>query len=148
MIRVPAAEAIETVVAEARASGARVLVDGKRKGAVHPPVVLTDVPPDCRMIREETFGPVLPVIVFRNLPELIERVNETRYGLQAGLFTQNLSVIKRLFEELAVGTLIVNDGPGFRIESLPFGGVKESGLGREGILAAMEEMTEERTLIF
>lgn len=147
MISEKAAVDIEAVVADAVASGAKAIVAGSRDKAVLSPTILTEVPDHCRVICEETFGPVLPVMRFNSIDEVIKRVNSSAYGLQAGVFTRDLAVVKKMHAELDVGTLIVNDGPGFRVESLPFGGVKQSGLGREGIIASVRAMTEESVLI-
>ena len=96
---------------------------------------------------EETFGPVIPLFAFEDIDEIIPLINNSAYGLQAGVFTDNLSIIKYLYNELEVGTLAVNDGPGFRTEHFPFGGVKESGVGREGIKYAIREMSYLKTLV-
>jgi len=147
MINEKSAAEIESLVADAVDSGARAIIRGKRERAFLSPTILAEVPDDCRIIREETFGPVLAVMAFNSISEVIEKVNSTIYGLQAGVFTQNLSVIKKMHDNLDVGTLVVNDGPGFRVDSLPFGGVKQSGLGREGVIASVREMTEDSVLI-
>lgn len=147
LISEKAALEIEQRVHDAAERGAKLLVTGFREGAFHPPVVLTDVPEDCRLVAEETFGPVLPLKQFVTVEECIRMVNSTPYGLQAGVYTDSLELVKQLRRELEVGTLVVNGGPGFRIDSLPFGGVKQSGLGREGVIASVRELTEERVLI-
>jgi len=102
---------------------------------------------NCDLMVEETFGPVMPLRSFSSLEELIPLINNSAYGLQGGVFTQNLAVAKFLFEELDIGTLAVNDGPGFRTEHFPFGGVKASGVGREGIKYAIREMSFTKTLV-
>ena len=102
---------------------------------------------DCELMVEETFGPVMPLRRFSTLEEIIPLINASPYGLQAGVFTQNLAVARILFEELQVGTLAVNDGPGFRAEHFPFGGVKASGIGREGVKYAIREMSFQKTLV-
>lgn len=147
LISEEAAMEIEEKVNDAILAGARRLTDGQRENALYPPVILDKVPEKCRLIQSETFGPVLPLISFKDIDDCIRQVNSTIYGLQAGVFTNSLEISKRLFAELEVGALIVNGGPGFRVDSLPFGGVKESGLGREGVLAAIREMTEEKLFI-
>lgn len=148
MISVAAAERVETAVKDALERGAESLVGGERRGALLPPQVLGSVPTDAPLVVEETFGPVLPILPFDDLDDCVAKVNATIYGLQAGLFTERLEVMKQLHARLDVGTLVVNEGPGFRIDSLPFGGMKRSGLGREGVISAVEELTEEKTLIF
>ncbi len=99
------------------------------------------------LVKEETFGPVLPLIEFEDIENCIEMINSTDYGLQAGIFTNTINVAKHFRNELDVGAVIVNGGPGFRVDSLPFGGVKKSGIGREGIKAAIAEMTEEKVFV-
>lgn len=142
-----AADEIERRVAESLEAGGKLLAGGKREGNVITPTVLENVPDHCDLIAEETFGPVLPLRQFTDLAELIALVNASPYGLQAGVFTRDLSVARTLFEALEVGTLAVNDGPGFRAEHFPFGGVKNSGIGREGIRYAIREMSFLKTLV-
>jgi glyceraldehyde-3-phosphate dehydrogenase (NADP+) len=101
-----------------------------------------------RVNAEEIFGPVAVIEKVEYFDEVIREVNRSRYGLQAGLFTNQLSQIKYAHEHLEVGALIINNIPGFRVDSMPYGGVKDSGIGREGIRYAMEEMTEPRMLVY
>jgi len=135
-------------VDQAVKAGAKVLLGNKREGNVIYPTILENVPVDAELICEETFGPILPLIKFKNIEEVIETVNSAKYGLQSGVFTKDLELIKRLFDELEVGALVVDDGPGFRAEHFPFGGVKKSGLGSEGVKYTMREMAHRKTLIF
>ena len=148
MISAEAAQRVDERVSEAVAAGATVLRRGHREAALLPPVVLRDVPETAALVRTETFGPVLPIASFDSTDECVRLVNSTDYGLQAGIFTNDLQLSRRLYRELDVGAVVVNGGPGFRIESIPFGGVKKSGLGREGVVCAVREMTEEKCLIF
>lgn len=127
--------------------GAKCLLGGKREGNIIYPTILENVSLDSELICDETFGPVIPLIPFENLDEIIPVINSTGFGLQSGVFTNDIRVIEKLYEELEVGALAVNDGPGFRAEHFPFGGVKDSGLGREGIKYAIEEMSVLKTLI-
>ncbi len=127
--------------------GAKLLLGNKREGNIIYPTILEDIKPTMELVCDETFGPVVPLFKFSNIEEIIPIINGTPFGLQSGVFTQNLSVIKKLFKELEVGALAVNDGPGFRAEHFPFGGVKQSGLGREGVKYAAEEMSYLKTLI-
>lgn len=127
--------------------GARVLCGGHRRGSTVAPTIVEGARPDDELLREETFGPVLPILGFRDVGEVVERVNDTPFGLQAGVFTNRLDAVQELFEGLQVGALIVNDGPGLRVEPIPFGGVKSSGVGREGIRYAVEELTTLKTLV-
>jgi acyl-CoA reductase-like NAD-dependent aldehyde dehydrogenase len=123
-------------------------VGGRRAGAQLWPTVLHRVPPGARLVQEETFGPCAPVIRVADLDEAIRCVNGTRYGLEAGVFTDSLSAARRAAAELAVGAVIVNGGPQFESPSIPFGGVKHSGIGREGARYAIEEMTTVKTVVF
>ncbi|GAB3271932.1 sulfoacetaldehyde dehydrogenase SafD [Parahaliea aestuarii] len=142
-----AAEAIERSVQQAVDAGATVALGHRYEGAFVWPTVLENVPADCELMREEVFGPVLPLYRFTDVEEIIPIINNSIYGLQGGVFSNNLAVVRHLFEELEVGTLAVNDGPGFRTEHFPFGGVKASGVGREGIKYAIREMSYTKTLV-
>jgi acyl-CoA reductase-like NAD-dependent aldehyde dehydrogenase len=142
-----AADKVESRINSAITNGANLLKGGKRHGNIIEPTILENVLPSDELISDETFGPVIPLIKFSSIDEMIDVINSTPYGLQSGVFTNNLSLVKRLYEDLNVGALAVNDGPGFRAEHFPFGGVKKSGLGREGIKYAIEEMSTLKTLI-
>ncbi|WP_317930418.1 sulfoacetaldehyde dehydrogenase SafD [Halioxenophilus sp. WMMB6] len=142
-----AAQEVERLVNDAVARGAQVTIGHQYDGALVYPTILEAVPADALLMREELFGPVVPLYAFTELDEIVPIINNSCYGLQAGLFTQNLAVIRQLFEALDVGTLACNDGPGFRTEHFPFGGVKESGTGREGIKYAIREMSFTKTLV-
>jgi acyl-CoA reductase-like NAD-dependent aldehyde dehydrogenase len=131
---------------EARAGGAKVLCGGEREGNVVTPCVLEDTPHSARLSREEAFGPVALLAPYASLDEAIARVNASRYGLQAGVFTDSTKALWRCYEELEVGAVIHNDAPSFRVDVMPYGGVKDSGLGREGLRYALEEHTERRLL--
>ncbi|MBW2172171.1 MAG: aldehyde dehydrogenase family protein [Deltaproteobacteria bacterium] len=148
LITVEAAIEVERRIHQALEDGARLLIGGKRKGSFVDPTVLTEVNPESELVQQETFGPVLPIMSFTDIEEAIQICNSTDFGLQAGVFTNNIALVKRLFNEIDVGALIVNGGPGFRIEHLPFGGTKMSGIGREGVKYAIEEMTETKSLVF
>ncbi len=142
-----AAKIIEQRINNSITDGATLLFGGQRKGAMMNPTILEDVPDSCEIVREETFGPVIPLRRFSNIEEIIPIINGTGFGLQAGVFTDNLPLAKKLYKELEVGTLIVNDGPGFRAEHLPFGGVKNSGLGKEGVRYTIREMCNQKMLV-
>src|SRR5690606_18095453 len=146
MIDVRHAERVESWIEEARDRGA-IVHGGKREGAVLHPAVLEEVPPDARVACEEVFGPVVLLSRFSTFDEALEKVNDSRFGLQAGLFTDSLSRVRRAWERLEVGGLIVGDYPTYRQDNMPYGGVKASGLGREGLLYAMEDYTEPRLLV-
>lgn len=146
MISEAAAERAEQWIREAVAAGARVLVGGERQGAFLMPTVLADAPPETKVWSEEVFAPVVVVNRYADFEEALRQVNASRYGLQAGLFTRDVRRIFRAYEVLEVGGLIVNDVPTYRADHMPYGGVKDSGFGREGVRAAIEEMTEARLL--
>ena len=132
---------------ESRAGGAKLLCGGTRSGRVVLPTLLADVPDEARVCREEVFGPVAIVEPFRDFGAVLERCNATRYGLQAGLFTRDLARAMTAVRTLEYGGVIVNDTSAFRVDSMPYGGSKHSGIGREGPRSAMEEFTEPRTVI-
>jgi glyceraldehyde-3-phosphate dehydrogenase (NADP+) len=140
-------ERVLTWVREAASQGARVLTGGSADGNVVRPTVLVDVRPEMRVYREEVFGPVASVERVDSFDEALARANEGRYGLQAGVFTPRLEHALRAFEELEFGGVLVNETPMFRSDSYPFGGIKDSGFGREGVRFAMEEMTEPKVLV-
>lgn len=141
-----AARLFESRVNEAVAGGARLLCGNFREGALYSPTLLDNVQPEMTLVREETFGPVSPVIRFGSLDEVIAMVNGTAYGLSSAVCTDRLEVITRLVNELHVGTLNVREVPGYRLELTPFGGIKDSGLGyKEGVLEAMKSFTNIKT---
>ncbi|GBC81376.1 Sulfoacetaldehyde dehydrogenase [bacterium HR10] len=146
MISEAAAERAEQWIREAVAAGARVLVGGERQGAFLMPTVLADAPPETKVWSEEVFAPVVVVNRYADFEEALRQVNASRYGLQAGLFTRDVRRIFRAYEVLEVGGLIVNEVPTYRADHMPYGGVKDSGFGREGVRAAIQEMTEPRLL--
>jgi len=141
------AERIESWIEAARQAGARVLCGGGRQGAIVEPTLLEDVPTSADVNAREVFGPVATLTPFRTFDEALEMVNDSRYGLQAGVFTRDVFKIQRAWDELEVGGVMVNEIPSWRVDHLPYGGVKDSGLGREGIRFAMEDMTEIRLLV-
>lgn len=142
-----AADRVMEWVAEALASGARRLTGEKREGSVIFPVVLVDVKPTMRVSCEELFGPVVTVEPYDELAEAVARVNDSPFGLQAGIFTRDHGKIEYAFEHLEVGAVLVNETSYFRIDNYPYGGIKDSGFGREGVRYAMESMTEPRVLV-
>ena len=131
---------------EAVQGGARVLCGGSRNGAILEPTVLVDVEPNMRVNCEEVFAPVVTLRKFVDIAGAIRMVNQSRFGLQAGIFSNDLQAVLRAYNDLEVGGLIVNDYPTYRIDHMPYGGVKDSGFGREGVRYAMEEMTELKLL--
>ncbi|KPJ60508.1 MAG: aldehyde dehydrogenase [Latescibacteria bacterium DG_63] len=142
----PAAEKTEAWVAEASKGGARVLTGASRDGNMYEPTILVEVKPDMKVNCREVFAPVVVVTSFSELEEALEHVNDSDYGLQAGIFTGRLDAAVRAFERLEVGGVVVNDVPTYRVDHMPYGGVKDSGFGREGLRYAIEEMTELRLL--
>jgi glyceraldehyde-3-phosphate dehydrogenase (NADP+) len=147
LIRESDAKRVEDWIQKAVKDGAKLLCGGKRKGSILEPAVLTDTKPDQLVNCEEVFGPVVTVEAFDDFDSALKQVNNSRYGLQAGVFTQDSRLIARAYEELEVGGVIVNDVPTFRSDEMPYGGVKDSGLGREGVRYAMAEMSELKLLV-
>ncbi|GAB3005131.1 aldehyde dehydrogenase family protein [Amycolatopsis acidiphila] len=143
-----AAERIVAWVDEAVSGGAKVLTGGGRDGASVEPTLLTDVPADAKAWSEEIFGPVLAVSIVDSADEAFAAVNASAYGLQAGVFTRDVQLAFRASAELEVGGVIVGDVPSYRADQMPYGGVKGSGVGREGVPAAMHDLTEERVTVF
>jgi acyl-CoA reductase-like NAD-dependent aldehyde dehydrogenase len=141
------AKRVETWVHEAASHGAKILCGGVRKGAFFDATLVEDVPADLPLSCREVFGPVAVLERFDSFEEACRRANASRYGLQAGVFTKNLHSAFYAFDELQVGGVVINDVPSFRVDSMPYGGVKDSGMGREGVRYAIEEMTEMRLLI-
>jgi acyl-CoA reductase-like NAD-dependent aldehyde dehydrogenase len=137
-----AAQRVESWIQNAVAEGARLLCGGTRRGATIQPAILTRVSPSNPISCEEVFGPVLAVYSYRSVEDAIDQANSTPYGLQAGIFTANLERAFAAARELKFGGVLINDVPSFRMDHMPYGGVKESGLGREGPHFAVEEMTE------
>jgi aldehyde dehydrogenase (NAD+) len=124
-----------------------VLTGGTAQGRTVAPTVLSDVPSGTTIADEEVFGPVLSVARFTDIDEAFAQVNSSKYGLQAGLFTTEVQVAFRAHRELEVGGVIVGDVPSFRADQMPYGGWKDSGVGREGLRSAMNDLTEERILV-
>lgn len=134
-------------VQEAVRGGARLLCGGKRNGLMFEATVLTSTRPEMKVNRQEIFAPVVTVEPYHNFSDALRQLNDSPYGLQAGLFTRDAKLIFQAYEELDVGGLIAGDVPTFRIEHMPYGGVKDSGLGREGLRYAIAEMTEPKLLV-
>ncbi|GAB2496752.1 aldehyde dehydrogenase family protein [Streptosporangium sandarakinum] len=147
LVSVEAAERVESWVKEAVAAGARLLTGGTRDGATVAPTVLADVPRDTKLGCEEVFGPVMTVQTVSGVDEAFAAVNDSRYGLQAGVFTRNLDIAFRANRELEVGGVIIGDVPSYRADQMPYGGVKDSGVGREGVRSAMEDLTYEKVMV-
>ena len=147
MISEEAAQRVSEWIEEAKSLGAKVLMGGRREGNLLYPTVLEDITKDMKVFSEEVFGPVVGLIRYKDFEEAIEGINDSDFGLQAGIFTQNTRLIEIAFEELEVGGLVVNDVPTFRVDSMPYGGTKKSGIGREGIRYAINEYTEPKLMV-
>jgi acyl-CoA reductase-like NAD-dependent aldehyde dehydrogenase len=140
-------ERVLGLVREAESAGARVLTGGTADRYVVSPTILVDVPEEARVCRDEVFGPVTVVEPFDGFDDALARANRTRFGLQAGVFTRDLGRVLTAFERLEYGGVIVNDPPSSRLDHYPYGGVKDSGVGREGVRYAADELTETRVLV-
>ncbi|MFQ6094428.1 MAG: aldehyde dehydrogenase family protein, partial [bacterium] len=146
MIDEPAARRAEQWVKEAVDGGARVIVGGKREGSYLEPTILVDTTPEMKVNRLEVFAPVVTITSYERFEDAVEWVNDSLYGLQAGVFTKDIKHIFDAYNTIDVGGLIINDIPTYRIDHMPYGGVKDSGFGREGLRYAIEEMTELKLL--
>jgi acyl-CoA reductase-like NAD-dependent aldehyde dehydrogenase len=147
LIRLAEAERVEAWIKEAVEGGAKLVAGGERHGSVITPAILTGTKPGMKVRDEEVFGPVVTIEPYDDFEQALADVNHSKYGLQAGLLTRDAGRILTAYRELEVGALIVGDTPSWRLDAMPFGGVKDSGLGREGIRSAIEEMTEPRMLV-
>jgi acyl-CoA reductase-like NAD-dependent aldehyde dehydrogenase len=147
MIDVKEAARLENWIAEAVASGAKLLCGGQRDGAMLAATLLEDVPRGAKLNTEEAFGPVAFFTRFSSFDEALHIVNDSKFGLQAGIFTRDLFEMLKAWDTLDVGGIVINDVPSYRVDNMPYGGVKDSGLGREGVRFAMEDMTEIRNLV-
>jgi acyl-CoA reductase-like NAD-dependent aldehyde dehydrogenase len=147
VIDADAAQRIESWIAEAVDGGAKRLAGGPRKGNMVPAMLMESVPEDCDLYRKEVFGPVACLQPFDNFDQALAIVNAGDFGLQTGVFTASLDHAMRAWDQLEVGGVIVGDVPSFRVDNMPYGGVKASGLGREGVRYAIEDMTEPRLLV-
>jgi acyl-CoA reductase-like NAD-dependent aldehyde dehydrogenase len=132
---------------EAKSMGARLLAGGVREANMISPAVIADVMPAMKLVATETFGPILALRRFSDLDAVMHEINTSDYGLQAGIFSNDHAAIRKLTRGLQVGGIMVNEGPDFRAEHVPFGGIKQSGLGREGVRIALREMSESRVVI-
>ena len=147
MISEAEAVRLEGWIAEAKSAGARVLCGGARKGPMLEATLLEDVPRDQEIVCKEAFGPVAVLSRFRDFEAALAEVNDSAFGLQAGLFTRDLYKAQRAWDALEVGGVLIGDVPSWRVDHMPYGGVKDSGLGREGVRFAIEDMTEIRLLV-
>ena len=147
LVNEAAAKRVESWVDEAVAAGARLLVGGKREGAAYAPTVLAEVPAGVKLDTVVVFGPVLTLRGVDGADEAFAAVNDSKFGLQAGVFTHDVQAAFRAHRELEVGGVIIGDAPSYRADQMPYGGVKDSGVGREGVAFAMADYTYERVLV-
>jgi acyl-CoA reductase-like NAD-dependent aldehyde dehydrogenase len=147
MISEDQARRAEDWVQEAVAQGARLLVGGERRGSFFMPAVLTDVRPEMKVVCMEAFAPLLTVDTYASLDEAVAAANDTPYGLQAGVFTSSIDTAMYLARRIEVGGVIINDTSNYRVDQMPYGGVKASGLGREGVRYAIEELTDPKLIV-
>ena len=148
MVRPQDAVRVNEWITEAVGSGARTLTGGDYSGTLHAPTVVADVTPDMRISCDELFGPAVAVTPFSDIDEAISMANDSNYGLSAGIFTQNIDWAIRFAREVHSGNLMINSGPQWRADLMPYGGLKESGMGKEGPKYAVEEMTELKLVIY
>ncbi|MBV9073121.1 MAG: aldehyde dehydrogenase family protein [Acidobacteria bacterium] len=147
LIRASDAQRVEDWIAEAVRGGAKLLCGGKARGTLFEPTLLSGTKPEMKVNCEEIFASVATIEPYYDFDDALQQINQSRFGLQSGLFTRNAELIFRAFDRLEVGGVIVSDVPTFRVDPMPYGGVKDSGLGREGIRYSMEEMTERKLLV-
>ena len=147
MVDANAASRTQRWVDEAVALGGKIVLGGKADGNFFQPTILTDVPIHAQVCSNEAFAPLAVVFRFTDFDDAVRRVNDSSFGLQTGVFTSDLAHAWRGFHELQVGGVIVNDVPAYRIDHMPYGGIKDSGLGREGLRWAIEDMTELRIMV-
>ncbi|MEP7212362.1 MAG: aldehyde dehydrogenase family protein [Acidobacteriota bacterium] len=148
MIDEAAAERAEAWIGESTANGAQVLCGGKREGALLEPTLISGTHPEMRVVSEEAFAPLMVVEKFSDMADAVGQANIGKYGLQAGVFSKNTDAVSLAVRELDYGGVIVNDVPTFRVDNMPYGGVKDSGFGREGVRYAMEEMCERKLIVY
>ncbi|HEY3426041.1 MAG TPA: aldehyde dehydrogenase family protein [Negativicutes bacterium] len=148
MISQQEAKRTEEWVNEAVAQGARILTGGKRHGAWFEPTIVTDILPKMKIVCQEAFAPVFSIVPYDDIQEAIAWVNDSTYGLQAGVFTNSVDIARLCAVQIEVGGVIINDGATFRTDNMPYGGIKESGIGKEGPQYTVREMTEEKLIVF
>ena len=148
MVKPQEAVRVNEWIKEAVSSGARTITGGDYEGAMHAPTVVADVKPEMRVSCEELFGPAVAVTPSSDIDEAIRIANDSNYGLSAAIFTQNLDWAMKFAREVDSGNLHINSGPGWRVDLMPYGGLKESGMGKEGPKYAVEEMTELKMVVY
>jgi acyl-CoA reductase-like NAD-dependent aldehyde dehydrogenase len=140
-------ERVHEWIEEAKKLGGTILTGGCYEGTVYQPTVLANVPKHARCVSRELFAPVTILFSYKDFDDAIQEVNDSRYGLQAGVFTSDMTKIMRAFNRLEVGGVMINEVPTFRVDNFPYGGVKDSGFGREGVKYAIKEMMEIRVMV-
>jgi glyceraldehyde-3-phosphate dehydrogenase (NADP+) len=148
MIDAGAAERLEQWVTEAKAGGANILAGGKRTGTLFEPTLLASISEDMSVSCQEAFGPIVGLYQYTDVHAAIRAVDDSDFGLQAGIFTNDMRIVQEAFDQISVGGIMVNDVSTFRMDHMPYGGVKQSGLGREGLRYAIEEMSELKLLTY
>ena len=148
MVRPEEAVRVHEWVGEAVAGGARAVIGGEYEGAMYAPTVVADVSPDMRISRDELFGPAIAVTPFSDINDAIAMANDSNYGLSAAIFTQNIDWAMKFAREVESGNLMINSGPQWRADLMPYGGLKDSGMGKEGPKYAVQEMTELKMVIY
>jgi acyl-CoA reductase-like NAD-dependent aldehyde dehydrogenase len=143
-----AARRVESWLSEATAQGARILAGGKRSGAQLEPTVLADVRPEMKVVCDEVFGPVVSVLPFDDIDDVFGQISASRFGLQCGLFTHSIELAMRAIRTIRTGGVIINGPSTWRTDQLAYGGIKDSGIGREGPRYAIRDMTDERLAVF
>jgi acyl-CoA reductase-like NAD-dependent aldehyde dehydrogenase len=143
-----AAQRVESWIDEAAAGGARIMTGGKRRGAQIEPTVIAGVKPEMKVVCDEVFGPVISLLPYDDIDAVFRLVSESRFGLQTGLFTKSTELAIRAVRSIRTGGLIINGSSTWRTDQLAYGGVKDSGIGREGPRYAIRDMTEERMILF
>jgi acyl-CoA reductase-like NAD-dependent aldehyde dehydrogenase len=141
------AKRVETWINEAVREGAKILLGGNRRGSYMEPTVITSTSTKMKVCSEEIFGPVVTIEKYTEFQEAVRMVNDSVFGLQAGVFSNNAKEIDLAFNTIEAGGVIINDVPSFRVDHMPYGGVKDSGLGREGVKYAIMDMMEARVLV-
>ena len=147
MIRVQDAERVEAWVQEAVGAGASVVTGGTREGTIHAPTILADVAPEMKVSCDEVFGPALGISRIDDIDQAIAMANDTNYGLSAAIFTENLNWALQFAQQVESGNIHINWGTQWRADLMPYGGLKESGMGKEGPRYAVEEMTETKMVV-
>ena len=148
LIDEPTAKRVEAWIREAAAAGANVLTGGTRRGAQVDPTVLADVDPSMKVVCDEVFGPVMSILPYDDFDAVCAAISASRFGLQCGVFTKSMPTALKAIRSIRTGGVIVNSSSTWRTDQLPYGGVKDSGIGREGPRYAIRDMTEERLVVF